>query len=57
MPSYFHCFSVYVWTGESDSNTLREDGYFFSKMMEKTLVFKNIRILVDKNGKKWQKKT
>ena len=29
MLSYFHRFSVFMWTGESDSNTLRVDGYFF----------------------------
>ena len=29
MLSYFHRFSVFMWTGENDSNTLRVDGYFF----------------------------
>ena len=27
--SYFYCFSVFVWTGENDSNTLRVDAYIF----------------------------
>ena len=31
MLSYFHRFSVFVWTGENDSNTLRVDAYFFEK--------------------------
>ena len=29
MLSYFHRFSVFMRTGENDSNTLRVDGYFF----------------------------
>ena len=44
MPSYFHCFGVNVWTEENDSNTLRADGYFFSKTEKKFFVFKNILI-------------
>ena len=42
-------FPLFVWTGENDSNTLRAD--------KKIFVLKNIRILVYKIGKKWQKKT
>ena len=29
MLSYFHRFSVFVWMGESDLNTLRVDAYFY----------------------------
>ena len=29
MLSYFHRFSVFVWTGENYSNALRVDAYFF----------------------------
>ena len=28
MLAYFHCFSVFVWTGEKDANTLRCGLYF-----------------------------
>ena len=28
MLSYFHRFSVFMWKGENDSNTLRSDSYF-----------------------------
>ena len=38
MLSYFHRFSVFVWTGENDSNTLRVDAYFFENG-EKNLRF------------------
>ena len=37
MLSYFHCFSVFNWTGENDSNTLRVDAYFFWKREQKSL--------------------
>ena len=40
---YFPCLSVFVWTGENDSNKLRVDA-FFSKTEEKISVLKNIRI-------------
>ena len=45
MPSYLHRCSVFVRTGEKDSNTLRKDAYFF-KTLKKLSVFKNIRIRV-----------
>ena len=48
MLSYFHRFSVFMWTGENDSNTLRVDGYF-SENGKKKSVFKNIRIRMDNN--------
>ena len=32
----FPLFSVFVWTGEKDSNTLRVDAYFFLKRREKS---------------------
>ena len=46
------CFNVFVWTGESDSDTLRVDVYFLKmeKMKKSLAVFKNtknIRIRVD----------
>ena len=40
----FHRFSVFVWTGEIDSNTLCVDAYLFSKRRKKFSVFQNIRI-------------
>ena len=43
----FRRFSVFLWTGENDSNTLRVDAYFFANGGEKLSAFKNIRILVD----------
>ena len=43
---YFHCFSVLVWTGGNNSNTLCVDAWFL-KMEKKISVFKNIRIHVD----------
>ena len=42
MLSYFHCFSVFVWTGENDSDTLRV-GVYLLKTEEKISVFKNIK--------------
>ena len=36
MLSYFHRFSVFVWTGENDSNTLRVDAYFFENGEKKS---------------------
>ena len=48
MLSYFHRFSVFMWTGENDSNMLRVDGYFFENGQKKT-VFKNIQIRMDNN--------
>ena len=44
--SYFHLFSVFVWTGGNDSNTLRVDAYFWENG-EKISVLKNIRNRVD----------
>ena len=44
----FRRFSVFVWTGENDSNTLRVDAYFFENGGKKLSVFKNIPILVDR---------
>ena len=46
MLSYFHRFSVFMRTGENDSNTLRVNGYFFEngKIIS---VFKSIRIRMD----------
>ena len=44
MLSYFDCFSVFVWTGQNDSNTLRVDTYFFLKAEKKISDFKNIWI-------------
>ena len=42
---HFLRFSVLLWTGENDSNTLRVDTYMFFKMEKKSpAVFKNIRI-------------
>ena len=36
----FPMFSVFVWTGENDSHTVRVDAYFFSlKTEEKNLPF------------------
>ena len=43
----FPLFSVFAWTAENDSNTLRVDAYFFLKTEEKISVFKNIRIHLD----------
>ena len=42
MQSYFDCFSVFVWTGQNDSNTQRVDAYFFFESGEKISNFKNI---------------
>ena len=36
MLSYFHRFSVFVWTSENDSNTLRVDAYFFENGEKKS---------------------
>ena len=47
MLRYFHCFSVFKWTGEKDSNTLRVDAYFFGKG-KKNRFFKNIWLQVDR---------
>ena len=48
MLSFFHCISVFVWTGENDSNTLRVRVFFFFFFKEnggkKIFVFKTIRI-------------
>ena len=46
----FPVFSVFVWAGENDSNTLRVDAYFSWKRGGKNLVLKNIRIPVDGAG-------
>ena len=43
----FLLFSVFAWTAENDSNTLRVDEYFFLKTEEKNLRFQNIRIRMD----------
>ena len=40
MLSFLHRFSVSVWTGANDSNTLRVNAYFFSKKEKKIFVFK-----------------
>ena len=40
--SIVHCFSVFVWTGENDSYTLRV-GVYFLKTEKKFSVFKNIK--------------
>ena len=45
--SYFHPFSVFMWKGEKDSNTLRWDTYFL-KTDKKNFRFENIRIRVDR---------
>ena len=39
MLSYFHRFSVFVWTSESDSNTPRVDAYFSFKTKKNNLRF------------------
>ena len=39
MLSYFHRFSIFVWKGENDSNTLRVDAYVLENG-EKISVFK-----------------
>ena len=39
MLSYFHSFSVFVWTSESDSNTARVDAYFSLKTKKNNLRF------------------
>ena len=39
MLSYFHRFSVFVWAGENDSNTLRVDAYFLQAEKKKSLRF------------------
>ena len=47
MLSFFHCSSVFVWTGENDSNTLRVRVLFFffkENGGKKIFVFKTIRI-------------
>ena len=43
MLSFFYCFSVFMLTGEKDSNTL----HVFFENGEKNLRFENIRIRVD----------
>ena len=40
----FHRFSVFVWSGENDSNKLRVEAYFFLNTGKKISVFKNMRI-------------
>ena len=45
----FRCLSVFVWTGENDSNTLRVDAYFFEKGGRSL-----IRIRVDKAAFEWE---
>ena len=42
MLSYFHRFSVFVWTGENDSNTLSADACFFFKKRRKKSQFSKI---------------
>ena len=42
---YLHSFSVFVCTGENDSNTLRVDVYFFEN--GEISLFKNTRVGVD----------
>ena len=46
---YFHRSSVFVWTGENDSNTLRAAAYFSEngEHVFKMSIFKKIRIGVD----------
>ena len=47
MLSFFHCISVFEWTGENDSNTLRVRVFFFffkENGGKKIFVFKTIRI-------------
>ena len=39
-PSYFHCFSVFTWTGQNNSNTLRVDAFDFENG-EKNVSFQN----------------
>ena len=39
---YFHCFTVFEWTGENDSNTLRVNTFFFDKLNLKKCSFSNI---------------
>ena len=39
MLSYFHRFNIFVWKGENDSNTLRDDAYVLEDG-EKISVFK-----------------
>ena len=46
MQSYLHRLSVFVWSDENDSNTLRVNTFFF-KTEEKISVFKNNWIRVD----------
>ena len=43
MLSHIHRFSVFMWTGKTDSHTPRVDAYF-PKNGEKISVLKNIRI-------------
>ena len=49
MLAYFHRSSVFVWTGENDSNTLRAAAYFSEngEHVFKMSIFKKIRIGVD----------
>ena len=49
MLAYFHRSSVFVWTGENDSNTLRAAAYFSEngELVFKMSIFKKIRIGVD----------
>ena len=44
---YFHRFSVFSWTGQKGSNTLRVDANFFGHGGKKISVSKNIRLRVD----------
>ena len=44
---YFHRFSVFVWTGDYDSNMLRVVVYLFENGGKNLRIIKNIRIHVD----------
>ena len=39
---YFHRFTVFEWTGENDSNTLRVNAFFVDKLNLKKCPFSNI---------------
>lgn len=47
MLSFLHCISVFVWTGENDSNTLCVRVFFLRKTEERKSSFKTIRIRVN----------
>ena len=53
----FPLFSVFVWTGEKDSITLRAKAYCFWKRWKIISVFKNNRIRVDGTMVKTRRKT